>query len=270
VPVTTRRDGLRQRREELGITQEELARQLGVSTTTYRNWERGIYLPRIGLRPRLADRLSVTLEEVGRWFGDARLTPKGMSVPAWLGHLATLQQGAGQILHYQNFVVPALLQTESYATAVERAEPVSEADALLRVKARMARQAILTRQPEPLELRVLLDESVLYRIAGDAPVMAGQLDRLARAAELPSIDLRIIPFDAGLFSAAWGSFQIFTSPDSTEPFMACTEDRLGAHYLDRAAEVDAHVKLFADLERVALSVGDTTERVRTVAKERYQ
>lgn len=271
--TSERRDGLRLRRVQRGLTQEGIARTLGVATSTYRGWECGEHKPIVGFRNHLARVLDVDLDEVSRWFdgdNDPALVPDGLAVPSWLGHLATLQQGAGQILHYQSFVVPALLQTEAYATAVELAEPVPEADALLRVKARMARQAILTRQPRPLELRVLLDESVLYRVAGDRAVMAGQLAHLARMAELPSIHLRIVPLDAGLFSAAWGSFQILTSPDSTEPYMVCTEDRIGAHYLDRPAEVDAHVRLFAELERVTLSVSGTTERIRTVAKERYQ
>lgn len=44
-------DELRQRREALGMTQDDLARELGVKMMTVSRWERGVYpIPRhIGL-----------------------------------------------------------------------------------------------------------------------------------------------------------------------------------------------------------------------------
>jgi transcriptional regulator with XRE-family HTH domain len=64
--MATSREALRRRRKLLGFTQASMAEQLGVSPTTYRDWERGIAMPRAGFRPRLARHLQTTLIELGR------------------------------------------------------------------------------------------------------------------------------------------------------------------------------------------------------------
>lgn len=269
----TRPEGLRQRREELGITQEQMAADLGVSVTTYGNWERGIFLPRIGQRPKIARALDVPVGDVARWFGGNGLihAPVGMSVPAWLGHLATLEQGASRILTYEPVVVPGLLQTQDYAMAVERAGHTPEETAQQRVQARIARQAVLYRTENPLELHVLLDESVLLRTAGSAQVMAGQLDHLAHIThDHPTVEIRIIPLDAEGFHAAWGSFVVLTSPGSTTPYMACAVDGVGARYLDRPGEVEAHVDVFEQLTEASQPPDESRETILAILQERYR
>lgn len=268
--MNARREGLRQRREELGITQEELAVDLGVSTTTYRNWERGMYLPRVGRRPQLARLLGVSVEEVATWFGGNGRAPQGMTVPAWLGHLATLEQGASRILTYEPVVVPGLLQTEDYALAVERASPARRQGAEGRARARIARQDVLHREHHPLELFALLDESVLYRTAGAPEVMAGQLEHLATiTSTCPTVEIRVLPLTVEAFYAAWGSFVILTSPGSVAPYMACAVDGVGARYLDRPGEVEAHVEVFELLNDVALSPAETRQLITTILQERF-
>jgi transcriptional regulator with XRE-family HTH domain len=270
--MAARRDGLRQRREELGFTQEELAIKLGVATTTYRGWELGHFTPRVGHRPRMARVLGVTSATVAMWFDEDRVdAPNGLEVPEWLGHLATLEQGAARILTYEPIVVPGLLQTEAYAMAVERAGPGREEDVIPRVRARIARQAVLFRNESPLELSVLLDEAVLYRTAGDHAVMASQLTHLVKVSfELPSLELRVLPLTAEAFNAAWGSFLILASPGASGPYMACTVDGFGVRYLDRPGEVAAHCAIFEQLSAVALSPADSRDLIATALQERYR
>ena len=47
-------DVIRTRRQTLGLTQEELARRLGVSAPAVNKWERSIHYPDITLLPSLA------------------------------------------------------------------------------------------------------------------------------------------------------------------------------------------------------------------------
>jgi transcriptional regulator with XRE-family HTH domain len=264
---------MRRRRQQLGFTQEVLAEELGVATNTYREWERGIATPRVGFRPRLARRLEVSPVEIDRWLdGDGRsIAPSGLDVPAWLGHYASLEQGAGALWSFEPLVVPGLLQTAAYAAAVERRGPgsISEAAVAEKVRVRLARQAVLVREPSPLALSVIIDESVLYRLAGDERVMADQLDHLVAAGDRPTIRIQVLPFTAGAFSAAFGSFTVLTSPGSAEPYIACTADRAGPHYLDRTHEVEAHIDLFRHLGDVALSSGASRALMSAVTKERY-
>jgi transcriptional regulator with XRE-family HTH domain len=267
------RQALRQRRRQQGLTQEALAFAIGVATTTYREWERGMASPRVGFRPRLARQLDVSLAEMDRLLDGEGHTPvpDGLAVPAWLGHYAALEQGAAQIWSFEPVVVPGLLQTAAYATAIERVDPAAATEEAVRQKvdARLARQRVLTRQPDPLALSVVLDESVLHRIAGDRTVMAEQLGHLVDVTDRPTIKVRVLPFDAGVFSAAFGSFTVLTSPGSPCPYMACVEDRAGVHYLDRPHEIHAHIFLFEHLLRVALSPEDSVDMIRALAKENY-
>lgn len=162
-----------------------------------------------------------------------------------------------------------LLQTAGYAYAVESIgpdTPTSEAIAR-KVEMRMARQAVLDRQPDPLGLHVVLDESVLHRVASGPEVMARQLDHLAELAERDNVTVQVLPLTAGVFSAAFGAFSLFTTPGHTEPYMAAVEDRAGPHYLDRQPEITAHISLFNFLREAALSPDDSAERIAAAAKE---
>ena len=95
--------------------------------------------------------------------------------------------------------VPGLLQTEDYAREVIRAYqgvvriPPGHVDRRTRV--RMIRQRILTDRDPPLELSVVIDESVLLRKVGGREVMFAQLRDLARMADLPNIELRVLPLE---------------------------------------------------------------------------
>jgi len=82
---------------------------------------------------------------------------------------------------FEHTLIPGLLQTETYARAVLEAHPNTGADEVEeRLAARMARQAVLSREdPPPPILWVLLDENVLVREVGSAEIMRDQLAHLA-------------------------------------------------------------------------------------------
>jgi transcriptional regulator with XRE-family HTH domain len=268
-----KRIGLQRRRLELGFTQQSISELLGVSVTAYRDWERGIAMPRAGFRPRLARRLEISLPELGCLLdgGNKVPAPTGVDVRSWLGTFAALEQGAAHIRTFESFVVPGLLQIREYAAAVERRRPeeVSEAAVAQKVQLRLARQDVLNRFPEPTNLTAVIDESVLYRIAGNGEIMYDQLQHLADQAAKPRIELRIVPLDSGDFSAAFGSFTVLTSRESVEPYIACVLDAAGPHYLDRRHEVAVHYRLFEYLRDLAMSPEASVELIRRVSKERF-
>jgi transcriptional regulator with XRE-family HTH domain len=268
-----KRTGLQRRRLELGFTQQSIAESMGISATTYRDWERGIAMPRAGFRPGLARRLEVSLVELGALLDmEERVpAPHGVEVPGWLGAYAALEQGAAHMATFQPFTVPGLLETRTYAEAIERCGPwwASGAAVARLVQQRVARQEVLTRWPGPLRLRAVIDESVLHRIAGDGEIMFDQLTALVDASKRSNIELRVLPFNAGGFSAAFGSFTLLTSHGGVEPYMVCVLDAGGPHYLDRTPEVVRHNELFTFLTTVALSPEASVELIRTVAKETY-
>jgi DNA-binding XRE family transcriptional regulator len=271
--VASRRIELRRRREQLGLTQEEIALALGVASSSYRGWEDGTRTPRPGYRPKIAWVLAVSLVEVHRWFDRAVPAPAGVEVPSWLGTFAALEQGAAEMWSHQQVSIPGLLQTAAYAAASKRVDTVdgtpSEGEIDQWVQHRLDRQAVLHREPDPLALYVVIDESVLYRITGDGEIMFDQLTHLAAMTAQPHIDVRILPFDAGSHVAAFGSFTLLRSPGDHEPYMAIILDRVSAHYLELPSVVAAHARLFEHLQNVARSPAESIKLIRTLAKERY-
>lgn len=62
--MARRRQRLADRRRSVGLTQEDLAEKLGVDRSTVVRWEMGTASPQPWMRPRLADGLLVTIEEL--------------------------------------------------------------------------------------------------------------------------------------------------------------------------------------------------------------
>ena len=158
--------------------------------------------------PRRAQLLALAAEanERGWWddYADA-LSPT-------YRELLGLESGAASELVWQGTAVPGLLQTEGYAHAIHTAhqQAVRDPPGLFeqRTAVRMIRQQVLTSRNPPLELSVVMDEAVLLRKVGTRGVMSGQLRHLAKMAELPNVELRILPLQSETSLKA-NSFTIF-------------------------------------------------------------
>jgi transcriptional regulator with XRE-family HTH domain len=107
-----------------------------------------------------------------------------------------LEDGAATVAQWQVEVVPGLLQTADYARKLhlgyQTLAPLTHSVIEGRVRVRTIRQQVLTRDP-PLEFSVVIDESVLLRRIGSSELMRAQLLHLAEVAELPNVDLRVLP-----------------------------------------------------------------------------
>ncbi|HEV7760010.1 MAG TPA: helix-turn-helix transcriptional regulator [Acidimicrobiales bacterium] len=246
-------DGVRRRliemREERGLTREALAERLDCNVRSVTRWEAGQRTPQMAQRVALAEALDRPLADVLRALDDhedGRLNGHRVSR---LGHLVGLEQGAGELWTFETTVVPGLLQTEAYATAVERVAPdrPAAAEVARRVSLRLRRQTAL----DSLHLRALVDASVLLRVTGGSEVMARQVDHLRSMAARPNVEIRILPLDERAHAAGRGSFMVFTSPDDDLPFMVTIDTAAGVEYLGKPHEVAAHVELWRHLWRIA-------------------
>jgi len=195
---------LRRLREHAGLTGEEVSQRLGWSGSKLSRIE----LHRIGvkqpdLRKLLAlygvadshrDELLALARESGK---KGRLVRAAAAFPQVAGYVSA-EAEAESVWNWEPQVVPGLLQTGDYARAVRQPwlemfpGPPSEIDRW--VETRLLRQQVLTKEP-PLQLSVVIDESVLRRKFGDRAVMREQLQYLAKSSELPNIEVRIYPLD---------------------------------------------------------------------------
>ncbi|MGH9151147.1 MAG: helix-turn-helix domain-containing protein [Acidimicrobiales bacterium] len=266
-----RRDRLAARRKAQGWTQEALAHDLGVSVASVAHWEQGSSTPQARYRRPLAERLGVSLPELDVLLDvNGQVSPNGHAVPAWLTLYASLEQGASHIWTWQPLTVHALLQTREYAAAVESIgpSPVSDDAVAQKVDLRLSRQGVLDREPEPLELAVVLDESVLHRVTGGPTTMAAQLDHLAVQARQPNVTVQVLPLAAGVHAAAFGACTVLASNGGAAPQMAMVEDRTGHRYLESAHAVEVHMVLIDHLREHALDDDESLDMI-TAARERY-
>lgn len=70
--MKAKRHALVERREIVGHSQETLARALGVEVTTVGRWERGETSPQPSSRPKLADALGISLEELDHMLAEGQ------------------------------------------------------------------------------------------------------------------------------------------------------------------------------------------------------
>ncbi|MEV0406467.1 helix-turn-helix transcriptional regulator [Actinoallomurus sp. NPDC050550] len=250
---------LRSLRTQAGLSQEEVATYLEVSTNKIIRIENAqssvstsdlrqllmLFKADAETTERLLD-LGRNARKRGGWWSSYRdLFP---------GPYVQLETEASLIRNYQPSKVPGLLQTPDYAHAVivasSRAIPSEEVDR--RIAARMKRQERLRDVKKPLELRMLIDEAVLHRRAGDPSIMRGQLERLIEAAEHPSISLRVLPYKAGLYPAVGNPFVILTFAESVDPDVVLCENRVGERYFHDANEVAGFHADFRQMTKVSL------------------
>lgn len=254
------------RRRAYGYSQESLAQALQVTTSAVSRWEQGTSTPKAVYRQPLAKALDMTPVELERLLDiDGRqITGQDSGhVPPWLGHYAALEQSAAALHTFEPLVVPALLQTADYAREVERAYhlPVTDEEVERRVEVRLARQQVLQREPDPLHLHCLIDESILHRTMGGPATMRSQLAYLLEVAEWPNVELRIVTLLHAPYGAAFGAFQLLTSPGTASPYIACSEDLTGKHYHDAQEVVAAHHELFQHLFARAADAATTMSRI---------
>lgn len=176
---------------------------------------------------------------------------------------------------WHSLLVPGLLQTKryaqhvmsGYATAIPTAPGILER----RVEARILRQGVLTMREPVLDFSVVLDESVLHRAFGRNEVMHEQLQHLVEVAELPNVDLRILP----LRSDAWltaDAFVIFGFSPLGETVklgdVVCTESLKSELYVEGETDTYSYRQFFQAAAKAALHpeesrrlILDTAERL---------
>ncbi|WP_285545594.1 helix-turn-helix domain-containing protein [Streptomyces lavendulae] len=182
-------------RDERGWTQDELADRIGCSGTHISAIETGRRPP----TPRFAasaDRVFGTGDRLERQSQAVRYTALLEGFPEYVAQEAR----AAEIRLYEVGVVPGLLQTRDYATAlntraVERGAITPE-QAEERISLAKERQTVILRTSPPLVF-VVLDESCLMRPVGGQGVMDAQLARLIEFAALPNTVLQVAPFSMG-------------------------------------------------------------------------
>jgi transcriptional regulator with XRE-family HTH domain len=252
---------LRRLREDAGLTIDRVAEALECSQSKVSRIETG----QVSATPRdVRDMLELyrvseaqreAMVQIARearqrgWWQKFVDVPDG--VPAYVG----LEAAATSIDVYMSLIVPALLQTPDYARAVIGAVrpdlPAKELDR--RVELRVNRRQTLLDQERPPALRVLLDDTVLWRPVGGPAVMAAQRRRLLEDAARPAVTLQVLPLEAGAHAGMDGPFTIFGFPAAAERDVVALDSAADALYLESPEDLRRYRRVFELLLPAALT-----------------
>ncbi|HKH06010.1 MAG TPA: helix-turn-helix transcriptional regulator [Acidimicrobiales bacterium] len=242
-------------REAKGLHQKDVGRECGWSGARLSYLEHGQQVPTEDDLDQLLPLYGVAGDEVSPFYEAVKFArEKGWweryddrIVPPYVAHYIGLEQGASMIRTVEPLIVPGLLQTRDYIVANLRNDitPRTEHHIAQIADVRIARQDALTSDP-PLELRAVIDESVLLRMVGRPDVMAAQLEQIAAMAERPNVEVRVFPFEKGVNQGMAGPYRIL-SFGPQEPSVLYIEHRDGGNYHEEAVKLDEHILAFDHL-----------------------
>ncbi len=271
-------NALRRLRQDAGLTLEDAATALGVSVPTISRYEKGIRTPRgpdvkelAGLyganetatRELLA--LVTRAKESGWWESFSEAEDFGISA------FISFEAAATRLLEFSHSVVPGLLQTKEYASAIYQGAvsptlptSMSSHDIEKMVEIRLHRQRRLGRG---LTMSVVLDESVLQRQVGGPRVLREQLLKLAESSRSPAVSLRILPFSAGAHPGLKGEFQVLVISTEEVSDVVHLESHEGYTIVDQKDVVAQYMSSYEIIVNHAMSEEASTNWLDNIVTE---
>jgi len=254
---------------------EQVAAAIGSSVSKVSRLEAGLRgisvedVQRLGEFYKLPPTELARLEQIAKegrrrsWW-DSSTQPRAMRT--YIG----IEQVATMIATFTCNIIPGLLQTEAYATALVNGteineEPRSEADV---VAQRLRRQELLD-QPDPPWVHAVLDESALHRVVGDAATMHEQLLSLLETGARPRVSIRVIPFTAGAHPGLDNQFFMLHVGDEQNLELVHTGGIGGSLNIDKPLESGRYVRAWNQLSSIAMPPRESADLI-SLAAERMR
>ncbi|MFD3421215.1 helix-turn-helix domain-containing protein [Streptomyces decoyicus] len=236
---------LKRRREESGLTQEALGRQVFVSGGYIGQFEQAIRKPQLDV----ALRIDEVLQTDGFFERTWRKLIDDQRYPDYFAAVVELERVTTRICEFAPTVVPGLLQTAEYARAVTvAANPFATEEFVKeKVSARLERADILKGPMRP-EYWAVLHETVLRIPVGGPAAMAAQLEHIAKLVRQRNLLVAVLPYSAGAHAYMTGTLKLMEFADA--PPTAYTETEFSGNLLDDPAVVKQAQRAY-DLLRVA-------------------
>ncbi|MFG2221981.1 helix-turn-helix domain-containing protein [Streptomyces sp. NPDC048644] len=256
---------LRSAREARSWKQDELAAQVGYSGRHISAVETGRKPPTL----RFSRALDVifgftgTADSFERAWGEIRNGSLLEGFPEYLGQEAR----AAEIRLFDVGVIPGLLQTPEYASAIEAGHvkrgTLTPEQASERVEFLAERQTALVRRTSPIVI-VVLDESCIRRLIGGADVMERQLARLIEFADQPDTTLQLAPYAIGERRPFNRLVNLLTLPDRS--VMSYVESETNGQLDREITSVLPLVRAYHQLQAEALSQAESVAVIEQVRK----
>lgn len=254
-----------------GVSWSEVAERLGCSESKVRKIEGGYVsivkaelnelLELYEVKDEALRDLLFELQRLGRQRG---WWSKFGSVSKQFATFLALESSATMIKTFEAMVVPGLLQTPAYAHALEEAATFDDPEERARsVQIRLARQERVFGSEDPPLVWVILDESVLHRVVGGPDVMHEQIEHVLAMRDRCTI--QIVPFSAGGYPGALGSYTLFEFDEDIHSPVAYVEGQAGNLYLEKPEELARYNSIYMSMTATALSPPQSAQLLETVA-----
>ncbi|MBQ1122219.1 helix-turn-helix transcriptional regulator [Streptomyces sp. B15] len=263
---------LKRLREKAGLTMGDAARELQSGQPKISKIESG----QQGIRPLDLDHLltlyGVEDEEERQNF---RQLAKHVRTLDWwsaqgpllhddMKDYLTLETDSSLIRTYETQLMPGLLQTERYMSALFQ-PPFPTDKARLMVETRRKRQAIL--DDDEVHLRAVLDVSALHGTVGSHGLMIEQLEHVLTMSQHRNVDVQVLPQDRTLTPDQYVPYTIFTMRQAPSADYVWLEHLSGSTLLEREPHVQRYKRAWEDHTAAALSPRESTVYIRKLIEE---
>jgi transcriptional regulator with XRE-family HTH domain len=267
---------LRQLREDLGHKTAQVADHIGKNAATLFRYEAGEYpvpgdifltlLDLYGVDDQVERASLIQMnDEAGKrgWVDSFQPYIKSLANHIWM------EDEAEEIQILSLTVLHGLTQTKRFAEALisngpKRNDPVA---VKRQVEARVIRTQLLGKAESPV-LKILMHESILDQRVGGKEVTIEQLERLLEVAELPKVEIRLLPRESWAHIAAGFEvgYIIFKLPEPLPDVVYI--DSFAAAIYEEDPDIDSFKSTYDALwNDVALSPKASTERIARELKE---
>ncbi|MEU1458142.1 helix-turn-helix domain-containing protein [Streptomyces avermitilis] len=271
---------LRKLRERRELTLQEVAKELGFSHTKLARVEIGENdLPRVGDLEALMDLYDLELPREDREtllqlhresLSKEPWTPYKAFMPSKMPTYRGLEQDATVMRAFQPNFAFGLLQTESYARALYQiAKPVDETTTEYieqNVRLRLERKELITRPDDPLELRVIMDETAVRRMVGGPEVMREQYNEIVELGKLDNVTIQILTHDVVTYRSE-SNFAILDFSEALAPIVQVDMPNT-ISVTDEPREVQRNIRRFDAMRDSALPPASTAGFLHQLVRER--
>lgn len=253
------------RREQMGLTQEELGALIGYTASAISAMET--------CAQPASDKMLTELERVlGDGMGIFEMARKFVLLdkyPPQFQDFALMEAEAVTLSSYQTYVIDGLFQTPEYARSLIGGSfpklPDEQVEQL--VEARIARRALFDREPGTM-IELILDESALRRPFGSWEIQREQLQSLAEDSERDNVSVQVLPHDRGLKGSHAGAAGNMVLVETMEHHhVVYLENQEQSQLVSDPRTVAQLSHRYAKIRAQALSPEDSASLIRKLAGE---
>lgn len=175
-----------------------------------------------------------------------------------------LESEASSVRNFELALVPGILQTEDYATALFTLDSVRDRNRNLSI--RMNRVKRLTGD-NPMVIHVVIDETALSRPIGGPGVLKTQLRHLLALSRLPNVTIQVLRTEVGANLGLRGAFSVLSFPPDTIGDLGYIDHAAGNLQISKPTKVKELRLRFDAIARVASTEGESEALISRLASD---